>query len=122
MKQVQFLFLCSLLYLPAGAQQKNISQKDDFTRFYSADYRNYLKKSYEPFNNSSVNTPAIKTITYEGKFSILKYNRTSNTQYYFPPGYTYRKNYTLELLQSGFIGTVIQSVIQEQQIRQLLRR
>ena len=96
MKQAQFLFLFSLLYLPAGAQQKNISQKYDFTRLFNADYRNYIKKSHETFNNSSVSTPAIETIIYQGKFSILKYNPIPNAQYYFTP--RYRKNFTLESL------------------------
>jgi hypothetical protein len=122
MKQVQFLFLVSVLYLSAGAQQKNISQEYDFTRFFSPAYRNYINKYHERFNNSSAGIHSIITIKHGGNFSSSKYNPVHGTQYYLTPGYGYRKNFALELLQSDFLGKVIQSIIQEKQARQILPR
>src|SRR5215203_2865623 len=117
MKKVQFLFFVSILYLSVNAQQRNTPQEYDFARLFSPAYRNYIKKSHENFIDNSVTTFSLKTFRYGGKFSSLNNNPIPTTKYFFTPDYRHPKTFTLELLQSDFIGTVIQSVIQEQQVR-----
>ncbi len=122
MKKVQFLFLFSVLYLSAVTQQKSILYKYDFTCLFSSDYRHYIKKSHEASTNTAASKAAIAAIIYGENFSVLKHDPLPNNHYYFIHDYGHRKNFAFKLLQSEAIGTIIQSVIQDHQVRQILRR
>jgi hypothetical protein len=117
MKQAGFNLLAVILYISAAAQQKITSPKQDFKHLLSPAHQAFLKGiSDASFHSSAYEIPSVSIADRPGLslFNNVNVPVKVTIQYYHT-----QKRYED---YDNFIGPVLQSIIQDKQLRQIQRR
>jgi hypothetical protein len=117
MRQPGFILLAVILYISAVAQQKITSPKQGFKHLLSPAHQAFLKgNSDASLHSSAYNIPSVSIADRPG---LLLFNNSNVSVKVTIQYYHTQKRYED---YDNFISPLIQSVIQDKQLRQIQRR